>query len=53
MRPGKKILRAYDRRQTEYTTMIQRREGDQKARDRMSAGGYKRPGSRNPKRVRG
>lgn len=52
MKPGKKIMRAFDRRQTEYTMMMDRKEGDHKARERMMTGGYKRPGSRNPKKAR-
>lgn len=52
MKQSKKTMRAYDKRQSEYANMIARREGDHKARERMDTGGYKKPGSRNPKKAR-
>jgi predicted DNA-binding WGR domain protein len=46
MRVGQKVLKAYDKRQREYDTMLRMVDSKHKA-------GYRRPGSRNPRKARG
>lgn len=53
MKVRAKVNTAYNRRQNEHDAMMKRKEGDHKVVQRMETGGYKRPGSRNPRKVRG
>lgn len=49
---NKKMTANYDKRQNEHELMMKRRDGDPKVLQRMSSGGYRRPGSRNPRKAR-
>jgi hypothetical protein len=47
-----KMLKRYDERQAAYANMLARPQGDRQVQ-RIQQGGYKKPGSRNPRRARG
>ena len=53
MKPLKKNTAAYDKRQREYQMSKEDKSGrDGKGQQRWDSGGYKRPGSHNPGKVR-
>jgi hypothetical protein len=52
MRIHRKVITAYDLRQQEYKITMESR-ADTKVMQRKQSGGYRRPGSRNPRKARG